>query len=73
MPRFDGLATGPAQVHALRDTLRPYLLRRLKEDVEKSIPPKEEVIVEVSGNFDVLHIIRLQQCWYFSFVTRQQT
>ena len=31
----------------LRDQLRPYLLRRMKEDVEKLIPPKEEVIVEV--------------------------
>ena len=41
-----GRGPGTAQVHALRDTLRPYLLRRLKEDVEKSIPPKEEVIVE---------------------------
>jgi SNF2 family DNA or RNA helicase len=38
------------QVHALRDTLLPYLLRRLKEDVEKSIPPKEEVIVEVRAS-----------------------
>jgi len=27
--------------------LRPYLLRRIKEDVEKSLPPKEETIIEV--------------------------
>ena len=33
----------------LRDQLRPYLLRRMKEDVEKLIPPKEEVIVEVAA------------------------
>jgi hypothetical protein len=49
-----------AQVHALRDTLRPYLLRRLKEDVEKSIPPKEEVIVEVGANFRLMLAIQLR-------------
>jgi chromodomain-helicase-DNA-binding protein 7 len=27
--------------------LAPYMLRRMKEDVEKSIAPKEETIVEV--------------------------
>jgi SNF2 family DNA or RNA helicase len=36
------------QVAMLHDVLRPYLLRRIKEDVEKSLPPKEETIVEVS-------------------------
>ena len=35
------------QVKQLHTLLRPYLLRRMKEDVEKSIPPKEETIVEV--------------------------
>jgi hypothetical protein len=49
-----------AQVHALRDTLRPYLLRRLKEDVEKSIPPKEEVIVEVGADFRLMLAIQLR-------------
>ena len=33
-----------AKLHKL---IGPYLLRRLKEDVEKSIPPKEEIVVEV--------------------------
>jgi SNF2 family DNA or RNA helicase len=28
--------------------LKPYLLRRVKEDVEKSLPPKEETIIEVA-------------------------
>ena len=32
-------------LHAL---LKPYLLRRVKEDVEKALPPKEETIIEVS-------------------------
>lgn len=36
-----------SQVEKLHDILRPYLLRRMKEDVEKSIAPKEETIVEV--------------------------
>lgn len=36
------------QVAMLHDVLRPYLLRRIKEDVEKSLPPKEETIVEVA-------------------------
>eukprot|EP00339_Tiarina_fusa_P012625 CAMPEP_0117033454 /NCGR_PEP_ID=MMETSP0472-20121206/23902_1 /TAXON_ID=693140 ORGANISM="Tiarina fusus, Strain LIS" /NCGR_SAMPLE_ID=MMETSP0472 /ASSEMBLY_ACC=CAM_ASM_000603 /LENGTH=1984 /DNA_ID=CAMNT_0004742375 /DNA_START=28 /DNA_END=5983 /DNA_ORIENTATION=+ len=35
------------QVEELHEVLRPYLLRRMKEDVEKSIAPKEETIVEV--------------------------
>ncbi|KAL7559116.1 hypothetical protein ACA910_017527 [Epithemia clementina (nom. ined.)] len=34
-------------VDELHDQLRPYILRRLKEDVEKSMPPKEETIIEV--------------------------
>ena len=36
-----------SQVEKLHDVLRPYLLRRMKEDVEKSIAPKEETIIEV--------------------------
>ena len=37
-----------AHVAKLHGVLKPYLLRRIKEDVEKSLPPKEETIVEVS-------------------------
>ena len=36
------------QVARLHEMLKPYLLRRIKEDVEKSLPPKEETIIEVS-------------------------
>jgi len=36
------------QVSNLHTVLRPYLLRRVKEDVEKTLPPKEETILEVS-------------------------
>lgn len=35
------------QVVQLQKLLGPYLLRRIKEDVEKSIPPKEETIISV--------------------------
>jgi superfamily II DNA or RNA helicase len=35
------------QVVELQKLLTPFLLRRVKEDVEKSIPPKEETIISV--------------------------
>lgn len=37
-----------SQVESLHNMLKPFLLRRIKEDVEKSLPPKEETVVEVS-------------------------
>lgn len=36
------------QVKDLHSMLKPFLLRRVKEDVEKSLPPKEETILEVT-------------------------
>ena len=42
-----GAPPTPAQVTALQADLRPILLRRMKEDVEKSLPSREEVIVRV--------------------------
>lgn len=42
-----GNVTDSNQVAQLQALLRPYLLRRLKEDVAKNIPPKEETIIEV--------------------------
>jgi chromodomain-helicase-DNA-binding protein 7 len=35
------------QVDQLKTALRPYLLRRMKEDVEKNLAAKEETIIEV--------------------------
>jgi len=35
------------QVVKLQAILKPLMLRRMKEDVEKSLKPKEETIVEV--------------------------
>ncbi|OON20507.1 protein, SNF2 family [Opisthorchis viverrini] len=39
------------QVENLKTLLKPMMLRRLKEDVEKSLAPKEETIVEASFLF----------------------
>lgn len=44
-------------VDKLKALLRPFILRRLKEDVEKSIPPKEETIISVE-------LTRVQKKWY---------
>jgi chromodomain-helicase-DNA-binding protein 7 len=35
------------KIDDLHEQIRPYILRRLKEDVEKSVPPKEETLIEV--------------------------
>lgn len=35
------------QLDSLQMEIAPYMLRRVKEDVEKSIPPKEETIIDV--------------------------
>jgi SNF2 family DNA or RNA helicase len=43
-----GELTDSSQVEELHNVLKPYLLRRVKEDVEKSLPPKEETILEVT-------------------------
>jgi chromodomain-helicase-DNA-binding protein 7 len=43
-----GSVTDAKQVNELHSLLKPYLLRRVKDDVEKSLPPKEETILEVS-------------------------
>lgn len=47
MEKF-GQLSDSSQVSELHSILKPYLLRRVKEDVEKSLPPKEETILEVS-------------------------
>ena len=35
------------QIKSLHKLLKPYLLRRMKEDVEKGLPAREETIIEV--------------------------
>lgn len=39
------------RVDELHSLIRPYILRRLKEDVEHSVPPKEETLIEVELTF----------------------
>lgn len=46
MERYDNMQT-KERVDELHELIRPYILRRLKEDVEKSVPPKEETLIEV--------------------------
>ena len=38
-------ASRPEQIEAMREAVRPYLLRRLKGDVEKDLAPLEETVV----------------------------
>ena len=53
------------QVSRLHTILRPHLLRRMKEDVEKSIPPKEETLVEVE-------LTSLQKLYYRAILERNR-
>lgn len=43
------MSVGP-QVQKLQAILKPMMLRRLKEDVEKNLAPKQETIIEVCGH-----------------------
>ncbi|ETV86000.1 hypothetical protein H257_02499 [Aphanomyces astaci] len=52
-----------SQVADLHKLLKPYLLRRVKEDVEKSLPPKEETIIEVE-------LTAVQKQWYRAIYER---
>ncbi|XP_019862189.1 PREDICTED: chromodomain-helicase-DNA-binding protein 8-like [Amphimedon queenslandica] len=47
LQQFGDLKT-EEQVEELQSVLKPMMLRRLKEDVEKSLAPKEETIIEVN-------------------------
>ncbi|CAI4227605.1 unnamed protein product [Auanema sp. JU1783] len=42
-----GTCQSEEQVQKLQEMLKPMMLRRLKEDVEKSLGPKQETIIEV--------------------------
>ena len=42
-----GNMRGKKRVDELLEVIRPYILRRLKEDVEKDLPAKEETIIKV--------------------------
>ncbi len=46
MSRYDKMKDKD-NIDQLHELIQPYILRRLKEDVENSLPPKEEIIIEV--------------------------
>lgn len=52
LTEFGALQTD-GQVQKLQEILKPMMLRRLKEDVEKSLAPKEETIIEASQDISV--------------------
>ncbi|XP_067128566.1 LOW QUALITY PROTEIN: chromodomain-helicase-DNA-binding protein 7-like [Centruroides vittatus] len=54
------------QVEKLKALLKPMMLRRLKEDVEKSLAPKEETIVEVE-------LTNIQKKYYRAILERNFT
>lgn len=69
LQQFGDLKT-EEEVDELKGVLKPMMLRRLKEDVEKSLAPKEETIVEVE-------LTAIQKQYYraileknFSFLTK---
>ena len=72
MQEFGDLKT-ENQVDKLKAILKPMMLRRLKEDVEKSLAPKEETIIEVE-------LTNVQKKYYrailernFQFLTKGNT
>lgn len=52
-----------AYIRSLQEHLQPYILRRLKKDVEKSLPSKSERILRVE-------LSDLQMYWYKNILTR---
>ncbi|KAI8854416.1 SNF2 family N-terminal domain-containing protein [Chytridium lagenaria] len=62
LANFNNL-TNAADVEKLQAILKPLMLRRLKEDVEKSIPVKEETIIEVE-------LTTMQKKWYRSILEK---
>jgi SNF2 family DNA or RNA helicase len=53
-----GDCTTSAQVEKLQEAIRPYMLRRLKEVVDKTIPVKEETIINIE-------LMTMQKIYYF--------
>ncbi|KAJ9048377.1 hypothetical protein DSO57_1035664 [Entomophthora muscae] len=62
LKEFGDLKTS-AEVTELQEILKPLMLRRFKEDVEKSIPDKEETVIEVE-------LTRVQKGWYRAILER---
>ena len=64
LQRYGNLETHE-QVEELQENIRPYLLRRLKEEVEKSIPPLQETIIDVE-------LTNLQKTYYRAIYERNR-
>ena len=54
---------GASQVDSLRKIMGPYVLRRLKHEVETAIPPRQETIIDVE-------LTTLQKQYYRVFLTK---
>ncbi|GFR06003.1 chromodomain-helicase-DNA-binding protein 7 [Trichonephila clavata] len=65
LEEFGNLKT-ESQVDKLKALLKPMMLRRLKEDVEKSLAPKEETVVEVE-------LTNVQKKYYRAILERNFT
>jgi SNF2 family DNA or RNA helicase len=53
----------PSVLQAFNDLINPYLLRRKKEDVDDTIPQKEETLVEVD-------LTSIQKTYYKAIMER---
>ncbi|XP_014669960.1 PREDICTED: chromodomain-helicase-DNA-binding protein 7-like [Priapulus caudatus] len=62
LKEFGDLKT-EGQVEKLQQILKPMMLRRLKEDVEKTLAPKEETIIEVE-------LTNIQKKYYRAIIER---
>jgi SWI/SNF-related matrix-associated actin-dependent regulator of chromatin subfamily A member 5 len=45
--RVPAVLSGCAAVRSVSQVLRPFLLRRVKSDVERGLPPKKETILKI--------------------------
>lgn len=64
MEQFGDLKSS-TQLEDLHRRIKPYLLRREKENVEKTVPPKEEIVVEVE--------LTIPQKQYYRAIYEQKT
>eukprot|EP01084_Bolivina_argentea_P223791 378579_1 len=53
------------EINSLKSLIKPYFLRRLKEDVAKFIPEKKETIVEVE-------LTRIQKQYYRALLEKNR-
>ena len=58
-----GSMANKESVERMQKILKPIMLRRLKEDVEKSLKPKEETIIEVE-------LTNIQKKYYRAIIER---